>query len=139
MLNQYANPLIVKLEPALINKLEQFYVLSPLKNRCNVLREQMDVVSSKLATLHTNYEKCSALLDEELKKVKVLEPDFSINSLLEESGNSLLIKHLLELTELTEKYAELTELFNAYENEFVEIELEIIALQSEQYQTTANT
>lgn len=134
MLNQYANPLIVKLEPALINKLEQFYVLSPLKNRHNALRGQMDVVSSKLSKLQTEYEKCSVLLDEELKKLKVLEPDLSINSLLEESSNSLLIGHLLELTELTEKYAELAELFNAYENEFVELELEIIALQSEQYQ-----
>lgn len=134
MLNQYANPLIVKLEPALINKLEQFYVLLPLKNRRNLLKEQMDVVSSKLSKLQTEYEKSSALLDEELKKVKVLEPDFSINSLLEESSNSLLIKHLLELTELTEKYAELAEFLNAYENEFVELELEIIALQSEQYQ-----
>ena len=134
MLNQYANPLIVKLEAPLINKLEQFYVLSPLKNRRNLLKEQMDVVSRKLATLQTEYEKSSALLDEELKKVKVLEPDFSIDSLIAESSNSLLIGHLLELTELTEKYAELTELFNAYENEFVELELEIIALQSEQYQ-----
>lgn len=134
MLNQYANPLIVKLEAPLINKLEQFYVLSPLKNRRNLLKEQMDVVSRKLATLQTEYEKNSALLDEGLKKVKVLEPDFSIDSLIAESSNSLLIGHLLELTELTEKYAELTELFNAYENEFVELELEIIALQSEQYQ-----
>lgn len=134
MLNQYANPLIVKLEPALINKLEQFYVLSPLKNKLHVLKEQMDVVSNKLSKLQTDYEKCSVLLDEELKKVKVLEPDLSIDSLLEESSNSLLIGHLLELTELTEKYAELTELFNAYENEFVELELEIITLQSEQYQ-----
>ena len=134
MLNQYANPLIVKLEAPLINKLEQFYVLSPLKNRRNLLKEQMDVVSRKLATLQTEYEKSSALLDEGLKKVKVLEPDFSIDSLIAESSNSLLIGHLLELTELTEKYAELTELFNAYENEFVELELEIIALQSEQYQ-----
>jgi formylmethanofuran:tetrahydromethanopterin formyltransferase len=134
MLNQYANPLIVKLEAPLINKLEQFYVLSPLRNRRNLLKEQMDVVSKKLATLQTEYEKSSALLDEELKKVKVLEPDFSIDSLIGESSNSLLIGHLLELTELTEKYAELAELFNAYESEFVEIELEIIALQSEQYQ-----
>lgn len=134
MLNQYTNPLIVKLEPPLINKLEQFYVLSPLKNRCNILKEQMDVVSNKLGKLQTDYEKCSVLLDEGLKKLKVLEPDFSIDSLIEESSNGLLIKHLLELTELTEKYAELTELFNAYENEFVELELEIIALQSEQYQ-----
>lgn len=134
MLNQYASPLIVKLEAPLINKLEQFYVLSPLRNRRNLLKEQMDVVSRKLATLQTEYEKSSALLDEELKKVKVLEPDFSVDSLITESSNSLLIGHLLELTELTEKYAELAELFNAYENEFVEIELEIIALQSEQYQ-----
>lgn len=134
MLNQYASPLIVKLEAPLINKLEQFYVLSPLRNRRNLLKEQMDVVSRKLATLQTEYEKSSALLDEELKKVKVLEPDFSIDSLIAESSNSLLIGHLLELTELTETYAELAELFNAYENEFVEIELEIIALQSEQYQ-----
>lgn len=134
MLNQYASPLIVKLEAPLINKLEQFYVLSPLRNRRNLLKKQMDVVSRKLATLQTEYEKSSALLDEELKKVKVLEPDFSVDSLITESSNSLLIGHLLELTELTEKYAELAELFNAYENEFVEIELEIIALQSEQYQ-----
>lgn len=131
---QHTNPLRVQLETTLLSKLERFYTVLPLKRRQNVLSQEMDAVSLKLSELQNQYEEHSLLLDEELKMLKVLEPDFSITSLIEEPDKSLVIEYLSKLTELTENYAELVELFNSYQNEFIDLELEIISLQDNQYQ-----
>ncbi len=103
--------------------LDKFHLVQPLRARRNKLIKEMNSIKEKFVELED-----SIFSEAENLKNQVANLGLSVEVLDEVPINQEQIDFM---TSISEKYAYLTESYEAYEKELVELELEIILLETQ--------